>query len=69
VTIGALGVAAEDEIGFDIVSSGGTDVAYAALHVMPATSSSLYTVNLSTGAVTLVGPIGGNVLHALAYMP
>jgi hypothetical protein len=58
-TIGLLGPNTIDEVGFDI--SGLTGVAYASLstRIGPLdTSSDLYTVNLSTGAATLVGSIG-----------
>ena len=54
-TVGALGVDTSDVVGFDITNPGGT--AYAALAV--AGSSRLYTINLTTGAATLVGNIGG----------
>jgi hypothetical protein len=56
-TIGPSGVTAcNTRIGLDISSLGH---AYASLNTAPCTTSSLYTVNLSTGAVTLVGSIGG----------
>ena len=58
-TVGALGVnASADVVGFDITNPGGT--AYAALRVLGGTSQSqLYTINLTTGAATLVGNVGG----------
>jgi len=63
VTIGALGVDTADRVGFDISSVDG--VAYASLEV--GGTSSLYTINLGTGATTLVGRIGGGtVIRALA---
>jgi hypothetical protein len=52
-TVGSLGVNTSDMVGFDI--SQGTGVAYASLTVGV---TNLYTVNLATGAVTLVGMIG-----------
>lgn len=58
-TIGALGVDTTGTVGFDIVSKS-SDTAYAALQTPAATTSGLYTVNLSTGAATLVGTIGGD---------
>ncbi|MEO5575127.1 MAG: DUF4394 domain-containing protein [Gaiellaceae bacterium] len=65
VTVGSLGVDVGDNTGFDISSVDG--VAYAAIQVGQTTSSQLYTVNLTTGAATLVGRIGGRVpLRALA---
>ncbi|HJV08677.1 MAG TPA: DUF4394 domain-containing protein [Acidimicrobiales bacterium] len=58
IPVGPLGVDTTTNIGFDIVTVGGVDSAYAALHLGSPTSN-LYTVNLSTGAATLVGTIGG----------
>jgi Domain of unknown function (DUF4394) len=55
-TIGPLGVSTGAYVGFDI-APGGT--AYAALETGVATPlSSLYTVNLTTGAASFVGDIG-----------
>jgi hypothetical protein len=60
-TIGALGVDATSITGFDVAASNG--LAYAALVEagQPANSdrASLYTINLTTGAATRVGKIGG----------
>jgi hypothetical protein len=55
--VGSLGVNTTDEVGFDI--SGLSGVAYASL-TPTAGSSSLYTINLATGAATPVGAIGGS---------
>jgi hypothetical protein len=54
VAVGALGVNTSGVNGFDIGSDG---TAYAALTVGGV--SNLYTINLNTGAATLVGAIGG----------
>jgi hypothetical protein len=63
--VGLLGVDPSSEIGFDI--HGNTGVAAASLVVAPATTSSLYAIDLATGAATLVGPIGsGLVVRGLA---
>ena len=48
--VGALGINVENTTGFDIVSSGATDTAYAILTV--GTATKLYTINLTTGAAT-----------------
>jgi uncharacterized protein (TIGR03437 family) len=56
-TVGSLGVNTTDQVGFDIV--GPTGLALASLTPAGATASSLYTINLQTGAATLVGQIGG----------
>lgn len=53
--IGALGVDTTEVVGFDITNPGGT--AYATLRV--GGNSQLYTINLTTGAATLVGNVGG----------
>lgn len=55
--VGSLGVNTTDEVGFDI--SGLSGVAYASLTDV-AGLSSLYTINLATGAATPVGAIGGS---------
>jgi hypothetical protein len=59
-TIGSLGVDTSDQVGFDI--SQGTGVAYASLPVSG--TAGLYTINLATGAATLVGNIGNAVTLA-----
>lgn len=53
-TVGNLGVDTSDNVGFDI--SQGTGTAYASLTVGGTTN--LYTINLASGAATLVGAIG-----------
>ncbi|HKP01729.1 MAG TPA: DUF4394 domain-containing protein [Chthoniobacterales bacterium] len=53
-TVGSLGVGTTDQVGFDI--SQGTGTAYASLTV--GTTTGLYTINLASGAATLVGIIG-----------
>jgi len=54
-TIGPLGVNPTGLLGFDI--QGSNNKAFAAFNA-PAESSKLYTLNLSTGAATLLGTIG-----------
>ena len=57
-TVGASGiVTASASIGFDISPTG---VAYLSADVDGTGQDNLYTVNLATGAATLVGPIGGS---------
>ncbi|MCY7345738.1 MAG: DUF4394 domain-containing protein [Pyrinomonadaceae bacterium] len=55
--VGALGVDASAVVGFDITAA--TGIGYAALNV--GGISGLYTINLTTGAATLVGAVGGGV--------
>jgi hypothetical protein len=57
-TVGDLGVSAGEASGFDI--SGSTGVAYAVLSdfVMGQNIPTLYTIDLATGAATLVGQVG-----------
>src|SRR5262245_34281956 len=55
-TVGALGVNTTPVVGFDIVSR--TGLALASLTPMGGTTSNLYSINLTTGAATLIGPIG-----------
>ncbi|HEX7177094.1 MAG TPA: DUF4394 domain-containing protein [Pyrinomonadaceae bacterium] len=62
-TVGPLGVDTGNLVGFDIATVG--NAAFAALNTGAA--SRLYRINLSTGAATLVGDIGGgSVIRALA---
>ncbi len=58
--IGPLGINVTNEAGFDIAP--GDSTAYAALQVVGNASSGLYRINLTTGAATLVGTIGGGLL-------
>ena len=58
VLVGALGVDASSAVGFDIQWLAGNNNAYATLTV--GGTVAFYTVNLATGAVTLVGSVGGN---------
>jgi hypothetical protein len=58
-TVGPLGFNRSDLAGFDI--SGTSGIAYASLTAPAGNSSLLYTINLATGAATLVGTIGGGV--------
>lgn len=62
-TVGPLGVDTINLVGFDVASDG---TAYAALTV--GGSSSLYTINLATGAATLVGGIASSI-GSLAVAP
>ncbi|HET7065555.1 MAG TPA: DUF4394 domain-containing protein [Rudaea sp.] len=57
-SVGSLGVATSDIVGFDIVSLNGDDFAYATLRV--GGTVGLYTINLTTGAAGLVGSVLGN---------
>jgi len=64
-TIGSLGVDTLDFAGFDI---GPGDAAFAALDIGGLTK--LFTINLTTGAATLVGTIGdGTPIRGLAVAP
>jgi hypothetical protein len=53
-TVGALGVNVSDVSGFDIRSSGGSDVAYATF-LTDNKRDGLYTVNLQSGAASFLG--------------
>jgi hypothetical protein len=57
-TVGPLGVTAGGgPVGFDIASP--SNAGFASLTPQGSTRSQFYTVNLMTGAATLIGPIGG----------
>src|SRR5262249_5720877 len=63
--VGNLGVDTTGQVGFDI--SPVNNQAFASLTPSGATSSRLYSINLATGAATLIGTIGrGTTLRALA---
>jgi hypothetical protein len=67
-TVGPLGVDVNAAGGFDI--SGATGIAYAGLLPANASNSSLYRINLTTGAATLVGQVdGGIMLTGLTVAP
>ena len=67
-TIGALGVNTTAQVGLDIADF--NDYALASLTTSGATQSQLYTINLTTGAATLIGAIGGGeVVRDLAIAP
>lgn len=62
-TVGALGVDADDFIGFDIFNNNGVNTAFASLRVGGV--QGLFTIDLGTGAATRVGTIGLDGLGAL----
>jgi hypothetical protein len=67
-TVGTLGFNTSDLVGFDI--SGLSGVAYASMTAPGGNASQLFSINLSTGAATLVGTIGGGLpLADLAAIP
>lgn len=63
-TIGALGVDADEFLGFDISTEGGVNTAFASLRV--GGIQGLYTVSLITGLATFVAEIGAGPLRGLA---
>ncbi len=66
-TVGKLNVDTTDQVGFDIAQ--GTNAAFASLTAQGANSSQLYTINLATGAATLVGAIGGGrIIRDIAFV-
>ena len=67
-TVGALGVPTNDVVGLDINRSG---TVLASLTAPGTGVTSLYSVNLTTGAATLIGPIGlaGHSYLGLAFAP
>ncbi|MFN0087394.1 MAG: DUF4394 domain-containing protein [Blastocatellia bacterium] len=68
-TVGALGLDTTEDTGFDIVP--GTNAAFASLTIPGTTASStLFTINLATGAATQIGPIGGGAtIRDIAIAP
>src|SRR5437016_91583 len=67
-TVGSLGVKSSAFVGFDIGS--GSNTAYASLTSPNEAGSKLYTIDLTTGAATLIGDIGnGRLVLDLAVAP
>jgi hypothetical protein len=67
-TVGGLGVATTDQVGFDLAA--GTEMAFASLTAPGASSSALFMIDLNTGRATRVGGIGGGeVIQGLAAVP
>lgn len=68
---GPLGVDVTAVLGFDIAtSSGGTNTAFAALQTTSSSFSELHSINLTTGAATLIGAFGGGfVVRDIAVVP
>ena len=66
-TIGKLGVDVSEVAGFDIAPDGNR--AFAALTMAGGAGSELYSIDLTSGAATKVGPIGSNLaIRGLAAM-
>jgi hypothetical protein len=66
-TVGALGVDTGALVGFDVAPA--NNAAFAVL-AMAGGMSQLYSINLTTGAATLVGTIGGGIsVRAIAVAP
>lgn len=64
-TVGAIGVSFDMNTGFDISSQ--TGVAFASLNAGGITR--LYTINLATGAATLVGSVGAGLSDISVFIP
>lgn len=60
ISVGPLGINITSEAGFDVTV--GNNTALAALQLNGATSSGLYRINLTTGAASVIGPIGGGAV-------
>lgn len=69
-TIGALGFNTSDLVGFDILTVGSTNTAFALLTPAIGGMGQLFTIDLATGAATLVGTIGGTLaVSGIAAVP
>jgi hypothetical protein len=64
-TVGAIGLSFDSQTGFDISSQ--TGVAFASLNAGGFTR--LYTINLGTGAATLVGTVGAGLSDITVFIP
>lgn len=58
VQVGSLGIDIDSVGGFDIVTNNGVNTGFAALILASTSGSSLYNINLTTGAATSLGTIG-----------
>jgi truncated hemoglobin YjbI len=68
--VGLLGVDAVGAGGFDILWADGKNVAYVAIQRAGTSNSELYTADLATGKLTIVGAIGGVLpVRAIAVSP
>ncbi|GEM_PF-370926 len=63
-TVGRLNVNTTQEVGFDIFA--GNNTALASLIIDGGTTSSLYRIDLTTGAASVIGPIGGLAIRDIA---
>lgn len=69
-TVGSLGIGAFSAVtGFDIITMGGVNTAFFSATAVGSNVSRMYTVNLGTGAATLIGDVGGTSLQGLALTP
>lgn len=67
-TVGALGVDFSADSGFDILTDFGMNLAFASLSVGGV--NGLYSINLATGAASLIGAIGNSsFMYGLAIVP
>jgi len=67
-TVGSLGVDLTDIAGFDI--SGSSGVAYAAVQNVTLGQTTFWTIDLSTGAASMIGEIGGgSLITSIAVVP
>jgi len=60
VNVGSIGIDISALAGFDILTVGSTNTAYAALQNQNGSGSSFYTINLGTGMATAIGQIGNS---------
>lgn len=68
MTVGSLGVNINDMASFDI--SGQTGIAYASVRDITLARTTFWTINLSTGAATMIGEVGGgSILTAMTVVP
>ncbi len=74
--VNGLGVTFSQDVGFDIITDGGVDNAFAIFNVFPpnrgiSTIAGLYTIDLVTGAATFFEglPANGGVFSSLAIIP
>jgi hypothetical protein len=66
-TVGATTVNVPDTVGFDIVTTSGTDAAFAVFAPGGRGSTGLYSVNLASGAFTLASTLSRQVKGVVGF--
>lgn len=70
MTVGSLGADLNDTASFDIFSFNGQDTAFATVQDFDLGRSTFWTIDLQTGAATMIGEVGGGaIIRSMAVVP